>query len=63
METQKIVVILLIVAIAFSVLSIMMTMGLDIEGFEAAGTDEGNQEDSGSGQVSLEILPPPEGGA
>jgi len=67
MSTKKIAVVLLIIAILFSVGTIWKATSADTGGFVPAVGEPiitGDPDDSDGGQVSLEILPPPgEGGA
>jgi len=64
MDSKKVVSILLIVAIVFSVISIVLGLGVDLGSYVASDVDcselvecVGPKEDSGSGRISLQVLP------
>jgi len=63
METRKLVIVLLVIAIALSVVNVVVSMGLDVEGFQDIGADgpQTTLSSSNGGNVGLTILPP-EGG-
>lgn len=66
METRQIAVILLIVAIIFSLVSIVLSSGLDLGEFRPVGCSAENVEcvgdtGSASGNIGLQVIAPPEG--
>jgi hypothetical protein len=60
MDTQKVVVILLIVAILFSVGTIWKAGSADTGGMVAGGTNTVTTIEGDTGNVGVQILPPPE---
>lgn len=65
MTTNKIVVILLVIAILFSVATVVIALGIDFGGMVPAGGGNGGATGVGSGsaggEVALTILTPPGG--
>jgi len=62
MNTKKVIVILLVIAILFSVGTIYLSFNADTDNLVAAGTNTITTIQSDSGNIGIEILEPPTGG-
>ncbi|MFH1289870.1 MAG: hypothetical protein ABIH92_00505 [Nanoarchaeota archaeon] len=61
METRKLVVILLVIAIVLSAVNIVISLGFDVEDYSGGGQYQEQDPQTDSGAMGLEILPPPGG--
>jgi len=59
MDTNKTVVVLLVIAILFSLATVVIALGVDFDGFTPAGGETApvDIDDSASGNVALNVLP------